>query len=164
LAYLRRPISSGLGVLSTAERTSSVLGEVGWSNSHLSSSPDPIHTPSLRSGDRPWGASSNLDKIRIVFRSKPAMSNPTVYLLRKRLSDTLGPFQAVNKRPRLTPVLPHLRMLLSLDGFSSDCRPVRGCVIARKIGGTGGVAECCVYREPKLERSDGEVRQQGRVI
>src|SRR6202453_3587527 len=32
-------------------------------------------------------------------------------------------------------------MLLSLDGFSSDCRPVRGCVIARRIGGTGGVAE-----------------------
>ncbi|MFH0303611.1 hypothetical protein AAFX91_42280, partial [Bradyrhizobium sp. 31Argb] len=24
-------------------------------------------------------------------------------------------------------VLPHLRMLLSLDGCSSDCRPVRGC-------------------------------------
>ena len=42
----------------------------------------------------------------------------------------------------LTPVLPHLRMLLSLDGCSADGRPVRGCVIARRIGGAGGVAEC----------------------
>ncbi|MGY3621984.1 hypothetical protein ACVJGD_008180 [Bradyrhizobium sp. USDA 10063] len=42
----------------------------------------------------------------------------------------------------LTPVLPHLRMLLSVDGCSSDCRPVRGCVMALRIGGTGDVAEC----------------------
>src|SRR6266550_4688320 len=33
-------------------------------------------------------------------------------------------------------------MLLSLDGCSSDGRPVRGCVNDRRIGGTGGVAEC----------------------
>jgi hypothetical protein len=39
-------------------------------------------------------------------------------------------------------------MLLSLDGFSSDCRPVRGCVIARRIGGTGGVAECPSHAAP----------------
>src|SRR3984893_15248100 len=49
--------------------------------------------------------------------------------------------QVVNRRSNLTPVLPHLRMLLSLDGYSSDCRPVRGCVIARRIGGAGDVAE-----------------------
>src|SRR6202040_4069773 len=42
----------------------------------------------------------------------------------------------VNRRSNLTPVLPHLRMLLSLDGYSSDCRPVRGCVIARQRGQT----------------------------
>src|ERR1700758_1647260 len=39
-------------------------------------------------------------------------------------------------------------MLLSLDGYSSDCRPVRGCVIARRIGGTGGVAECPSHAAP----------------
>jgi len=33
-------------------------------------------------------------------------------------------------------------MLLSLDGCRSDCRPVRGGIIARRIGGTGDVAEC----------------------
>src|SRR5450432_2294054 len=48
----------------------------------------------------------------------------------------------------IDPVLPHLRMLLSLDGYSSDCRPVRGCVIARRIGGTGGVAECPSHAAP----------------
>lgn len=46
------------------------------------------------------------------------------------------------------PVLPHVRMLLSLDRYSSDCRPVRGCVIARSIGGTGGVAECPSHAAP----------------
>ena len=54
----------------------------------------------------------------------------------------------VNKRPKVTPVLPHLRMLLSLDGYSPDCRPVRGCVIARRIGGTGGAAECPSHAAP----------------
>jgi hypothetical protein len=39
-------------------------------------------------------------------------------------------------------------MLLSLDGYSSDCRPVRGCVIARRIGGTGDVAECPSHAAP----------------
>jgi len=48
----------------------------------------------------------------------------------------------VNRLAKLTPVLPHLRMLLSLDRCSSDCRPVRVCIIARRFGGTGGVAEC----------------------
>src|ERR1700692_3695549 len=41
----------------------------------------------------------------------------------------------------LTPVLPHLRMLLSLDGYSADGRRVRGFVNDRWIGGTGDVAE-----------------------
>ncbi len=49
---------------------------------------------------------------------------------------------SVNRLPNLTPVLPHLGMLLSLDGCRSDCRPVRGGIIARRIGGTGDVAEC----------------------
>ena len=33
-------------------------------------------------------------------------------------------------------------MLLSLDGYSADGRPVRGFVNDRRIGGAGGVAEC----------------------
>src|ERR1700747_65259 len=48
----------------------------------------------------------------------------------------------------IDPLLPHLRMLLSLDGRTSDCRPGRGCVIARRIGGTGDVAECPSHAAP----------------
>lgn len=40
------------------------------------------------------------------------------------------------------PVLPHLRMLLSLDRCSSGSRLVGGCTIARRIGGLEYVAEC----------------------
>src|ERR1700684_2005878 len=67
-------------------------------------------------------------------------------LARRRIAAIMAVFRFRTstpfRRPTLTPVLPHLRMLLSLDGFSSDCRPVRGCVIARRSGGTGGGAEC----------------------
>jgi hypothetical protein len=45
----------------------------------------------------------------------------------------------------LTPVLPHLRMLLSHVGYSADGRRVRGFVHARTIEGTGGVAECPLH-------------------
>ena len=48
----------------------------------------------------------------------------------------------VNRLPTLTPVLPHLRMLLSLDRYRADGRPVRGFVNTRGIGRAGGVAEC----------------------
>src|ERR1700720_1581190 len=50
-----------------------------------------------------------------------------------------GPRIGVQKGPL---VLPHLRMLLSLDGYSADGRRVRGFVKDRRIGGTGGAAEC----------------------
>src|SRR5882672_9806984 len=52
-------------------------------------------------------------------------------------------FGRVIKRPRVTPVLPHLRMLLSLDGYSSDCRPgprLRHCSQDRRDWGRRGVS------------------------
>src|ERR1700732_5247383 len=39
-------------------------------------------------------------------------------------------------------------MLISLDRYRFDWPPVRGCVIARRIGGTGDVAECPSHAAP----------------
>src|SRR5260221_12373512 len=59
--------------------------------------------------------------------------------------DSVCRTQYVNRRSNLTPVLPHLRMLLSHVGYSADGRRVRGFVHARTIEGTGGVAECPLH-------------------
>jgi hypothetical protein len=68
IAHSRRPATSDLGSLSGAKQTSKfVLGVIDWSNSRLSSSSDPTHSFSLRSGERPsgvLGSRSNPDRFR----------------------------------------------------------------------------------------------------
>jgi hypothetical protein len=54
----------------------------------------PTHSPSLRSGERPFGRRQVLIKSEYVSGQKPAISNTTGQRVRKRLSDTLRPLQA----------------------------------------------------------------------
>lgn len=46
-------------------------------------------------------------------------------------------------------------------GCSSNSRPVRGCVIARRIGGTGNVAECPSYAAAPVPGSPASAAPSG---
>src|SRR5260221_9288550 len=81
---------------------------------------------------------SSLARIRFLIVLRPMTNEPH---LRDRVQKCVN----VNRRSNLTPVLPHLRMLLSHVGYSADGRRVRGFVHARTIEGTGGVAECPLH-------------------
>ena len=82
------------------------------------------------------------------------------------LSAALFLSPTVNRLANLTPVLPHLRMLLSLDRYSADGRRVRGFVNDRWIGGTGGVAECPSHAAspPVPESPAGATRSEMRAM
>src|SRR5260221_3699902 len=85
----------------------------------------------------------------IGFEAEPwqrmIVAGPFDAVAAARLGRLATVFPAVNRRSNLTPVLPHLRMLLSHVGYSADGRRVRGFVHARTIEGTGGVAECPLH-------------------